>query len=48
MRRPWLGKGNEARQGEEGVHDLLLLELFPPLRHWGSSRLVVAPPTERG
>ena len=42
------GKGSGVRQGEEGVYSLLLLELFPPLRHRGGSKLAIVPQTARG
>ena len=41
-------EGSRVRRDEEGVSYSRLLELLPPLGHRGSSRLVVAPPTERG
>ena len=41
-------EGSGVRQGEERVYGLLLLELFPPLRHWGGSRLAIVPQTVRG
>ena len=42
------GEGSGVQQGEEGIYGFLLLELFPPLRHRGSSRLAVVPRTVRG
>ena len=42
------GKGSGVRQGEEGIYDFLLLELFPPLCHRGGSKLAIVPQTARG
>ena len=42
------GEGSGVQQGEEGIYGLLLLELFPPLRHQGGSKLSIVPQTARG